>query len=188
MCCAYKAKGAAVPSALQCRNSIERFQLLPFLSEELAHTEDHVPDAWSTGIRRTQVRPGSSGVRQGRLLHLTIHTMRYLILLPLLNLLIGCHSSLVGTYRDDGVGRLHDALTLFPDSTYHYQYWADIPLGDEGQWSLNGDTLRLERSWGKDDQWLVRGKRLMIIDPMTREVGPWEFKRRSAQCDPLWYR
>jgi hypothetical protein len=130
---------------------------------------------------------GSSGVRQERLFHQITHTMRYLFLLPFLGLLIGCRSSLVGTYRDDGVGRLHDALTLFPDSTYHYQYWADIPLGDEGQWSLNGDTLRLERSRGKDNQWLVRDKRLMIIDPMTREVGPWEFKKRSAQCDPLWY-
>ena len=83
---------------------------------------------------------------------------------------------------------MHDAHALVPDSTYHYQYWADIPLSDEGQWSLNGDTLRLERSWGKDNRWMVRGKRLMIIDPMTREVGPWEFKKRSAQCDSLWHR
>lgn len=114
--------------------------------------------------------------------------MRPLFFLATLSLLAGCRSGLAGTYRDDGVGRLHDALTLFPDSTYHYQYWADIPLGDEGRWSLNGDTLRLERSWGKDNRWLVRGKRLMIIDPMTREVGPWEFKKHSARCDPLWYR
>jgi hypothetical protein len=129
---------------------------------------------------------GSSGVRQEGVLHQTIQAMRYLFLLPCLILLIGCRSSLVGTYRDDGVGKLHDAITLFPDSTYHYQCWADIPLGDEGRWTLNGDTLRLERSRGKDNQWLVRGKRLMIIDPMTREVGPWEFRKRSAQCDPLW--
>jgi hypothetical protein len=116
-----------------------------------------------------------------------IHTMRHLFLLPFLGLLIGCRSSLVGTYRDDGVGRLHDALTLFPDSTYHYQYWADIPLGDEGQWSLNGDTLRLERSWGKDDQWLVRGKRLMIIDPnadmlaRARGVGEQDYRIGTSE-------
>jgi hypothetical protein len=116
-----------------------------------------------------------------------IHTMRHLFILPYLGLLIGCRNSLVGTYRNDHVGRSHEAITLFPDSIYHYQYWADIPLGDEGRWSLNGDTLRLERSWGKDNRWVVRGKRLMIIDPMTREVGPWEFRKHSAQCEPLWY-
>ena len=33
MCCAYKAQGAAVRSALQCRNSIERLRSVPFLRD-----------------------------------------------------------------------------------------------------------------------------------------------------------